>query len=218
VTNLAIQTPTLVVEAENEDEPIHALTTRKFEGDDYIELVIARHSKISWYWQYCMEMECQKVNDKCKGRHDRFWICKSCKKLFCINLARCNNLSICLLSCQVFYHVIHSSCHPSCHSSCHSSCQSSIMSSIMSFIHHVIHLSSPLWCSCCIPLSVLYGVSCMLCHVCCVVWCVLYAVSCMLCRMVCPLCCVHIVQMDKEIFDTETQHIRLVLFFETRKE
>src|SRR5271155_6008181 len=67
VTNLAIPTHILVVEAENEDEPARAPTTRKFEGDDYIELVIARHPKTSWYWQYGMEMECQKVN--AKGRH-----------------------------------------------------------------------------------------------------------------------------------------------------
>jgi len=46
-TNLAIPTPTLVVEAENEDEPTRAPTTRKFEGDDYIELVIARRPKTS---------------------------------------------------------------------------------------------------------------------------------------------------------------------------
>jgi hypothetical protein len=63
-TNLAIPTPTLVVEAENEDEPAHAPTTHKFEGDDYIELVIARHPKTSWYWQHGMEIECQKVNAK----------------------------------------------------------------------------------------------------------------------------------------------------------
>lgn len=46
-TNLAIPTPTLVVEAENEDEPTRAPTTRKFEGDDYIELAIARRPKTS---------------------------------------------------------------------------------------------------------------------------------------------------------------------------
>ena len=69
-TNLAIPTPTLVVEAEDEDEPTRAPTIRKFEGDDYIELVIARRPKTSWYWQHGMEMECQKVN--AKGRHDRF--------------------------------------------------------------------------------------------------------------------------------------------------
>src|SRR5271156_3817227 len=50
--------------------PARAPTTRKFEGDDYIELVIARHPKTSWYWQHGMEMECQKVN--AKGRHDGF--------------------------------------------------------------------------------------------------------------------------------------------------
>src|SRR5271170_784079 len=77
-TNLAIPTPTLVVEAENQDEHTRAPTTRKFEGDDYIELVIARHPKTSWYWQHGMEMECQRVN--AKGRHDRFWVCKSCKR------------------------------------------------------------------------------------------------------------------------------------------
>src|SRR5271170_2809939 len=69
-TNLAIPTPTLVVEAEDEDEPTRAPTIRKFEGDDFIELVIARRPKTSWYWQHGMEMECQKVN--AKGGHDRF--------------------------------------------------------------------------------------------------------------------------------------------------
>jgi len=27
-----------------------------------------------------MEMECQKVN--AKGGHDRFWVCKSCKRFY----------------------------------------------------------------------------------------------------------------------------------------
>ena len=34
--------------------PARAPTTRKFEGDDYIELAIAHHPKTSWYWQHDM--------------------------------------------------------------------------------------------------------------------------------------------------------------------